>query len=131
MLLLGDNAYWDGTDEEYQSAIDKRSGEFTRNLEKLREQGPRLIRSADIEVTQGYVVDEIVEKVEASKADLLVVSSRKLSTLGRLLGSVTEALLTRCPCSLLILHDQGDQNVAGDDSAQPARSTSSNTGVSS
>lgn len=92
--------------EEYRQAIERQKSEFAEHIKSLKDSGPTLIRDADIEVLQGDVVEEIVAKVEQMDADLLVVSSRKLSTIGRMLGSVTESLLTRCPCSILIVHDQ-------------------------
>ena len=92
--------------EEYRAAIENHKETFAARLKSLQKTGPALVKNAAVEVVQGDAVDEIIEKVERDNADLLVVSSRKLSTLGRLLGSVTESLLTRCPCSLLIVHDQ-------------------------
>lgn len=92
--------------EEYRAAINKRRDKYAARLESLQKTGPTLIRNAKVDVAQGDPVDEIIEIVQREKADLLVVSSRKLSTIGRMLGSVTESLLTRCPCSLLIVHDQ-------------------------
>lgn len=91
---------------EYQAAVDKRNQEAASHLLSIQEAGPSIVRDAVVETAQGDIVDEIIEKVERENADLLVVSSRKLSTLGRMLGSVTESLLTRCPCTLLIVHDQ-------------------------
>ena len=57
---------------------------------------------------EAIIDDEIIDKVKSADVDLLVLSSRKLGVIGRLLGSTTESLLSRCPCSLLIVHDQPD-----------------------
>lgn len=92
--------------EEYRVATQRRMDAFADRLKRLQQTGPSLVKNAKVEVAQGAVVDKIIAKVESENADLLVVSSRKLGTLGRLLGSVTESLLTRCPCSLLIVHDK-------------------------
>ena len=96
---------------EYRAAIEKRSEACRQRLKSLKKDAPTVMRNAVVEVEQGNVVDEIIAKVEREEADLLVVSSRKLSTLGRMLGSVTESLLSRCPCSLLIVHDRPQEKL--------------------
>jgi nucleotide-binding universal stress UspA family protein len=50
------------------------------------------------------VVKQLVETVNSTAADLIVVGARNLGPIGRLLGSTTEGLLARCPCSLLVVH---------------------------
>lgn len=53
---------------------------------------------------EGVVVDEILARLAADPADLLVVGSRGLSTAQRiLLGSVSTALVTRAPCPVLVV----------------------------
>ena len=93
-----------GMVREYQAAIEKRKETSLNQLAELKKTGPEIIKKANIEVEQGDIVDEIVEKVERDNVDLLVLSSRRLGFVGRMLGSVTESLLSRCPCSLLIVH---------------------------
>lgn len=89
---------------EYQAAIDARKLAASARLESLKQQGPAILRDATVQVEQGDVVDELLEKIERDNIDLVVLSSRKSGVIDRLLGSVTESMLTRCPCSLLIVH---------------------------
>ncbi len=89
---------------EYQDAIDRRKRAAAKQLKELQRTGPSIVQNAMIEVQQGDIVDELIAKVERDNVDLLVLSSRRLGMIGRMLGSVTESLLGRCPCSLLIVH---------------------------
>jgi nucleotide-binding universal stress UspA family protein len=53
---------------------------------------------------EGVVVDEVLAQVRAQGSDLLVVGSRGLSTVQRLmLGSVSSALVTHAPCPVLVV----------------------------
>ena len=92
---------------EYQASVDKRMQTSADAMVQLQEHAPEIIRNASIDVTQGEVVEKLLHHVESENVDLLVLSSRRLGVIGRMLGSVTESLLSRCPCSLLIVH--GDQ----------------------
>lgn len=59
---------------------------------------------ATTQVQMDHVIDTIVKEVEADRADLLVIGSRKLTKSERLhLGSVSESLLRHAPCSVLIV----------------------------
>ncbi|WP_455378664.1 universal stress protein [Petrachloros mirabilis] len=60
--------------------------------------------SATTQVHMDHVIDTIVKQVEATRADLLVIGSRRLTKSERLhLGSVSESLLRHAPCSVLIV----------------------------
>jgi len=100
---------------EYQGAIEKRNEASAIRLAELKKSGPTIVQKASVEVEQGNVVDELIEKVERDNVDLLVVSSRRLGMIGRMLGSVTESLLSRCPCSLLIVHAEKPSEDATDE----------------
>lgn len=91
--------------KEYESATAKRMQQAETRISSLKRTGPDFIQRANVEVEEGPVVDTLLHKVERDQTDLLVISSRRLTAIGRVLGSVTESLLTRCPCSLLIVHD--------------------------
>ena len=84
-------------------------------LAALKQDGPSIIKVASGEVVQGDIVDELIDKVERDKVDLIVISSRRLGLNGRMLGSVTESLLSRCLCSLLIVHAEEHGGNAIDD----------------
>lgn len=88
----------------YQATIKNRRDRSAANLLELKPSGPTIVQKAKVQVEQGDIVDEIVEKVERDNIDLVVLSSRRLDMIGRMFGSVTESLLSRCPCSLLIVH---------------------------
>jgi nucleotide-binding universal stress UspA family protein len=61
-------------------------------------------RTATTQVHVNHVIDTIVKNVEADRADLLVVGSRRLTKSERFhLGSVSESLLRHAPCSVLIV----------------------------
>ena len=102
----GDMPYSVALAKEYEESVDHRESLAQQQLEQLQQRGPLVIKNARIEMQRGHVVENIIETVERDNIDLLVLSSRKLSAIGRMLGSVTEALLTQCPCSLLIVHDE-------------------------
>lgn len=107
---------------EYQAAIEKRKNESAVSLAELKACGPAIVRDATVEIEQGNVVDEIIEKVERDNVDLVVLSSRRLGAFDRLLGSVTESLLSRCPCSLLIVHaEQPTRKVYSNNSTKTAK----------
>ncbi|MBS0184392.1 MAG: universal stress protein [Nitrospira sp.] len=56
------------------------------------------------QVQMGHVIDIIVKSVEADRDELLVIGTRGLTKNERLyLGSVSESLLRRAPCSVLIV----------------------------
>ncbi|HKY72077.1 MAG TPA: universal stress protein [Nitrospira sp.] len=61
-------------------------------------------RTATTKVEVNHVIDTIVKHVEAERADLLVVGSRRLTKSERFhLGSVSESLLRHAPGSVLIV----------------------------
>jgi nucleotide-binding universal stress UspA family protein len=68
---------------------------------RARGAGVKNVRSA---VPEGVIVDEVVAQVKAQGTDLLIVGSRGLSTVQRLmLGSVSSALVTHAPCPVLVV----------------------------
>ena len=92
--------------QEYQDAIALRKGQCKKMLTSMMAGLPSIFRDATPEIVQGHVVEEIIRKVHEDQIDLVVVGARKLGPIGRLLGSTTESLLSHCPCSLLIVHQQ-------------------------
>jgi nucleotide-binding universal stress UspA family protein len=89
-----------------RETAERNKEERARQLQVVPHAGPSILRGAEVEVAQGHAAEKIIQKVECDGTDLVVVGARTLGPLGRLLGSTTEALLIRCPCSLLIVHDQ-------------------------
>lgn len=77
----------------------------TKRLDALKQ---RLLREgvSDVETAllEGDPVDQVVEFVQKSHPDLIVVGSRGLSTAGRfLLGSVSDGILHHVHCSVLVV----------------------------
>ncbi len=91
--------------EEYQSSLSEQRAVRRQHLEGDRNDLPKIVKDASSKVVQGHVVDEVVREVRGQHIDLVVVGARRLGRVGRLLGSTTEALLSQCPCSLLIVHE--------------------------
>lgn len=73
---------------------------------QMREQCP----SADIsyEVLEGKPSAQIVEYAEEWKADVIVMGSHGRSFWGRLLGSVSNAVVNHAPCSVLVVRKAAD-----------------------
>lgn len=62
----------------------------------------------------GSVVPSIVEVIRREQYDLLVMGSRGMGrAAGLLLGSVSQALLARLPCSVLVVKAEGEATPAG------------------
>jgi len=77
--------------EDYSSVLDE-------GLEHLRQMG--LTPQGRLE--NGEPVERIIATATATGADLVVVGHHRQSLIGRwLIGSVTEALIDKLPCSLL------------------------------
>jgi nucleotide-binding universal stress UspA family protein len=55
------------------------------------------------EVVEGAPAPEIIRAASRDKADLVVVGSRGRRGVGRILGSVSHAVMHRAPCSVLIV----------------------------
>ena len=63
----------------------------------------------------GAPVEELVDVARRRKADLIVVGTRELGWLGRLLeGSVSEGVARRAPCDVLVVHPPPDEAEAQD-----------------
>jgi universal stress protein A len=74
--------------------------------------------TATFEVREGRAAPEIVSAATAARCDLVVMATHGRSGLPRaIIGSVTEQVLRRAPCPVLVLHS-GD--VAGEPEAEPA-----------
>lgn len=81
--------------------IRRQGGDYLNRF--VRSAGEVLGRPAEGHLLFGPPVDEIVRLAGELKASLLVVGSRDLGRLTRLLvGSVAEALLRKAPCSVLL-----------------------------
>ena len=93
-------------------------------VKRVEKSGGRL---ADAHLVEGRAADEILDLAERIGADLVVIGSRGLGSVGRIaLGSVSEAVLHHARCPVLVL--RGGENawppervVFGDDGSEAAR----------
>ncbi len=67
---------------------------------------PEIFHNQEPLVAEGHPSEEILKAVEATRCDLVAVGARGLGFVSRLiLGSTSEKLLARAPCSLLIVRE--------------------------
>ena len=91
--------------EQYRASVSGRKSVEEKRLAEGRTALPTVIQNATTKVGYGHPLEAIVDEVRESNIDLVVIGARRLSIIGRLLGSTTEGLLVQCPCSLLVVHD--------------------------
>lgn len=93
--------------EYYQSVIDaarEQAGHYAASAASIvRERIKDGDLDLDIEVVQGSPEREIVEFADTWGADLVVVGSHGRGFWGRLLGSVSDAVVHHAPCSVLVV----------------------------
>jgi nucleotide-binding universal stress UspA family protein len=93
--------------EFYQSIIDaarEQAGHYAASTaSKIREHVKDGDLDLDVEVIQGSPEREIVELAETWGASLIVVGSHGRGFWGRLLGSVSDAVVHHAPCSVLVV----------------------------
>lgn len=92
---------------EMTQSAQKQAEHFAESAaEKMREQCP----SAEInfEVLEGKPSARIVEFAEEWKADVIVVGSHGRGFWGRLLGSVSNAVVNHAPCSVMVVRKPAD-----------------------
>jgi nucleotide-binding universal stress UspA family protein len=96
--------------EYYQSIIDaarEQAGHYAgAAASKIREYVRDGDLDLDVEVIQGAPEREIVELAESWGADLVVVGSHGRGFWGRLLGSVSDAVVHHAPCSVLVVRKE-------------------------
>ena len=97
--------------EYYQQLADaakSQAGHFTATAAEI-------IRGGDgemdltIQIMHGPPEEEIVELAEEWGADLIVVGSHGRGLIGRMLGSVSDAVVHHAPCSVMIIRMPKDQ----------------------
>ncbi len=81
-------------------SLDRAAGLVQRLRNEFLKDGYAVVTA----VEQDHVVDTIVTRVEADRADLVVIGSRGVTKAERLhLGSVSETVLQHAPCSVLVV----------------------------
>jgi universal stress protein A len=88
---------------------------FKEKLEALRKKNvhdPELIEK--VVVRQGRAFHEITEAARTLKSDLIVISTHGYSGFSRaILGSVTERVVRRAPCPVLVVREHQHEIISG------------------
>jgi nucleotide-binding universal stress UspA family protein len=91
--------------DQHESATDRR-GAAQEIGERGAEELERAGISATVELREGDPAEQLIRAAQASEADLIVVGSRGLSTLPRLvIGSVARKVLLHAPQSVLVVRE--------------------------
>lgn len=90
--------------QQIDDASEKQSGHFAASAAAIV-RGCKSDGDLDItiKITKGIPENEIIEMAETWRADLIVVGSHGSGFWGRMLGSVSEAVIHRAPCSVLVV----------------------------
>jgi len=121
-------AYPGITSELYSLALDKqdRQGQelLAEEAERVRDGGGEV---AEVYLKRGQIVDELLDLAEELEASLIVLGSRGLGPVKRLvMGSVSEGVARNAPCPVLVMRGGADawppeRIVIGDDGSEEAR----------
>lgn len=85
-------------------------------LRQLADEALTAERAGAVEVRVGRTVPEIIDFLEVREAELVVIASHGLQGLERvLLGSVTERVVRRAPCSVLTVKSFGKRILPGEE----------------
>jgi nucleotide-binding universal stress UspA family protein len=90
--------------QEIIDAAEKQARHFAGEAAALvRSLFPELSDGLSSEVLRGSPAQQIIEHAKAWNADVIVVGSHGRGFWGRLLGSVSDAVLHHAPCSVLVV----------------------------
>jgi nucleotide-binding universal stress UspA family protein len=96
---------------------DKAEQQLLRLAEDLRTDAP----STDVHVEEGYPAATIVRAARDLEAGMIVMASRGLAGLERLLiGSVTTRVVRAAPCPVLVMRDERETEVSSPEEAAAA-----------
>lgn len=90
--------------EEYEKQAAELVNTTKKRLRDVQQSLAPIFQHEEPIIADGTRVHAIVELAQKNKADLIVVGSRQLNAVQRLLGSTTESLLHYAPCSVLVVH---------------------------
>jgi len=86
------------------SACAQVEAELEKRAQKLAEEAKAFLKDAEVRIVRGDPAHEIVEFAKQVNASLIIVGSRGLSTLKRvLLGSVSSRVVHESPISVLVV----------------------------
>ncbi len=96
-----------GDSSAYLSAIERARGEASADLENLARRLRNRGVAARVMLLEGSPYTEVTRFAETEGADLIVMGSRGLSGLERvILGSTAEKVIRNAPCPVLTVHKQ-------------------------
>jgi nucleotide-binding universal stress UspA family protein len=106
---------------DIHAAGDERREQLTRIAERGADELAMAGLSTTVEVRQGDPAEQLIRAAEATGADLIVVGSRGLSTLPRLvIGSVARKVLMHAPQSVLVVREAKERVEAPEPHRVPA-----------
>ncbi len=99
--LYGASSVWRA---EYEKQAEELVNMTKKRLLEMQDQLDPIFRGSEPQILDGTRVHALVEVAREQQADMIVVGSRQLNAVQRLLGSTTESLLHYAPCSVLVVH---------------------------
>jgi nucleotide-binding universal stress UspA family protein len=98
--------------EFYQHMIDESKGQAEHFVEETAELIRKHFKDARIHVStdvlRGAPEQQIIDEARLWNADLIVVGSHGRGFWGRMLGSVSDAVIHHAPCSVLVVRQAAD-----------------------
>lgn len=90
--------------QQMSDAAEKRAGHFTDQAADIfREKAGDIELDLSVEIKNGPPEKEIVELAAEWGADLIIVGSHGRGFWGRMIGSVSDAVVHHAPCSVLVV----------------------------
>jgi len=102
--------------EMYADILESVARSARQLLEEEAERARSALKETRVEIHDeaGSVVPTIVDVIRRENYELLVMGSRGMGrAAGLLLGSVSQALLARLPCSVLVVKSEGEETPSG------------------
>jgi len=108
------------SDDEYSAYVDSSRHGAKRKLATLVESFADRLAGTQLELRRGRVDDVIPEFVVAEGIDLVVMGTQaRTGIAGRLFGNTAERLLTRLPCSIVVVKSSERTSLARGDAPEP------------
>ena len=85
--------------------LEQERDQVRQQLNDLQQRLPTVFQSEAPLLTLGHVVERIVETVERTETDLVIVGGHRPGLIASLLGSTTEGVLLQANASVLVLSD--------------------------
>ena len=91
-------------DEETQALIEDGKSRYKSLSERLHKKAAAAKVEMRAHVAIGHPAEQIIERAESEKSDLIVLGHRHRTSLGRwLLGSVSDRVMDHAPCSVIVI----------------------------